>query len=500
MSRTRNSAKMILASSLCQFVILICGLILPPLLINHYGSEVNGFINLVKQIMSYFGVVCLGLGVSAQVALYDPLSKRDWTSINKILASTRYFFNKSSIYFSILVLLGSLILPLVLKTNISSLEIILIFIITGVGAICEYVIITKYKVFLAADQKQYINSIVTAEGILLNTIISVVLIKTYASIVIIQLASTVVYILRLLTTIRYVSKHYPYLSFTQAKPDENLLKDRWKAFFYQLSGMIINLSPIIIISLIGNLSDASIFSVYFMIFSSLAMIANIFSSGLSAPFGDIIVSNNHFHLKKAFSAFEFMYTTVLTCCFFIICVILCSFVGSYIHNTDDVQYVRPTFALLMSVYFFVRNYRIPYTTIVEAKGLFKYNGSYNIVEALAFIVLSILLVYKFSLNGIPIAGIITSLPRTLHYIVFCKKEFVDIFNFNLIVLKLFILVSVGLISFFVIRLEPSDSILSWIISALPYILISALFAIIINIALGFNNFKMFLKKINNILH
>jgi len=500
MSRTKNSVRMIIASTVCQIVILVCGLILPPLFIKHFGSEVNGFVNLVKQLMSYFGVVCLGLGVSAQVALYKPLSEQDWKQINKILVTAKCFFERSSIYFLILVLLSSVLFPYVLETQIKWYDISSIIIITGIGSVCEYVVITKYKVFLAAAQRQYINSKVTAEGILLNTIVSIFLIYLDCNIIIIQIASTAIYILRLLVTVRYVKRHFPRLSFDQEKPDYNVLKDRWKAFFYQLSGIIINLSPIIIVSFVGNLKDASVFSIYFMIFSSLAMIANIFSSGLSAPFGDIIVSGDTQKLKESFAVFEFMYTTVLTCCFFIICIIICSFVGSYIHNEDGVEYVIPPFAYLMSVYFFIKNFRIPFTTLVEAKGLFDINSKYNMIEAIIFVIFSIVLVWMWGIIGIAIAGIISSLPRTLLYIYFCKKKFNGAFNSLILVIKFTVILIIGTMGFLCLSPQIKDTIFSWIISIIPYILFGIFVSFVVNIILDFGNSKIFISKFIKLLH
>ena len=167
MSRTSNSIKMVLASTLCQIVIFVCGLILPPFLISQYGSEVNGLLNLVKQLMSYFSIVSIGLGISAQVALYKPIADKDWKAINVVLATVKYFYNISGIIFAILVFFSSAIIPFVINSTIPTYDVILIILITGIGSISEYVIISKYKLFLSANQRQYINSYITAEGILL---------------------------------------------------------------------------------------------------------------------------------------------------------------------------------------------------------------------------------------------------------------------------------------------------------------------------------------------
>lgn len=494
MSRTSNSIKMVIASTLCQVVVLVCGLILPPLLISQYGSEVNGLLNLVKQLMSYFGIVCLGLGVSAQVALYKPIADNDWKSINAILAAAKHFYNVSGLLFACLIFLSSAIVPFVVDSSIPTLDIVLVILITGIGSISEYVIISKYKVFLSANQKQYINSRITAEGILLNTIVSVLLIKCNCSIIIIQLGSSIVYVLRLLYTIRYVKKNYPFISFSAEKPALDKMQNRWSAFSYQLSRMIINLSPMIIVSITASLSDASVFSVYFMVFSSLAMIAGIFSSGLQAPFGDIIAKKETETLKKAFSSFEFLYSLALSICFCCGMLLMISFVGSYIHNDDGVDYIRPWFSFFMCISFFVTNIRIPFTTLVEAKGLFKVNNKYNLWEAVAFIACSIPMVHYWGIIGIAVAGVITGIPRTLHYIIYCRKVFDEVISVFRLLLKSVLTVALSSCLYFVLHPAIGDNVFQWFLYAIPYALLGIISVIVLHIAIDYKALKTLLSR------
>lgn len=486
---------MVVASTLCQIVILICGLILPPLLISQYGSEVNGLLNLVKQLMAYFSVVCLGLGVSAQVALYKPIADNDWKTINAILAAVKHFYNISGVFFAILIFLSSAIVPFIINSTIPTLDIVSIILITGVGSISEYVIIAKYKVFLSANQKQYINSRITAEGILLNTIISILLIKGDFNIIIIQIGASLTYVLRLLYTIRYVKKNYPLISFKSERPALDKMKNRWNAFSYQISRMIINLSPMIIISIVGSLNDASVFSIYFIVFSSLTMIAGIFSSGIQAPFGDIIARQETDTLKNAFASFEFLYTLILSVCFSAGMLLMISFIKSYVHNNDGVNYVLPTFSFCMCISFFITNYRIPFTTLVEAKGLFKVNNKYNIIEAILFIICSIFMVKVWGLLGIAIAGIVTGLPRTIHYIIYCKRHFNNVINISKILIKFCATIIMSSLLYYILTPASYNNIFIWLLSSTPYIIICLIVITLLHILIDYNSFLSIYKRI-----
>ena len=496
MSRTSNSIKMVMASTANQIVAVLCGFILPPLLINHLGSEINGLLSAVKQMMAYFGIVCLGLGSAAQVALYKPLADGDWKKINAILASTKHFFAQSGLVFAILILVSSFAFPFLFKSDVPFIDIFLIIIITGVGSISEYVVVAKYKVFLAANQKNYINSKITTEGIALNTFISILLIYCGCSAVIIQIGATIVYIIRLLLTIRYVKRHYPQISFNSEQRDDTALKDRWTAFSYQVSGIVISLTPAIVIGILCSLSDVSVYSIYFMLFSALMMIAGIFSAGLSAPFGDMFVRGETESVNAAFQGYEFVYTTIMYVCFSCAVVLLPSFISSYIHNADGVNYVLPVFSLLMCFNYITQCLRTPFKTILEAKGLFRENYKLNIAEALLFVLASFLFVYLWGLNGIAIAGIVTALPRSIKYLTDCCALLTGRNKKSRFIVKQMMNVLCSMALFFLFsEYLNSDNLIDWLISAIPYALCLSMVTLLFNIIIDFPSFLVVRKRL-----
>lgn len=496
MSRASNSIKMIMSSTVTQIVTVVCGFVLPPLFIAHFGSELNGLLNAVKQMMAYFGIVCLGLGSAAQVALYKPIAENDWKRINSILAATKHFYNQSGIVFALLILVSSFAFPFLFVSDIPFWDVFLIIIITGVGSLCEYIVVAKYKVFLSANQQNYINSRITAEGIALNTLISVLLIFLGLNVIIIQVGATVVYIIRLLLTVRYVKNHYPNLSFSKEIRDESAIKNRWSAFSYQVAGIIISLTPAIVIGSLCSLSDVSVYSIYFMLFSALMMIAGIFSAGLSAPFGDMMVKNESNAMNKAFKCYEFVYTTIMYFCFTCAAVLLPSFVRAYIHNNDGVNYVLPTFSLLMCFNYISQCARTPFKTIIEAKGLFKENYKWNLIEAFAFVLVSVFLVYLWGLNGIAIAGIMTSLPRSLKYLKDCCSLLSSDNSMWRMICKqiLNILFSMG-IYYLMSDSIISDNLIEWLLFAIPYVIGLGILTVLFNIIIDPTSFKLLRGKL-----
>ena len=77
LTERKKSVLLTVSSNLfLQFVTVICGFILPPLIIVHFGSAMNGMVSSIKQFISYLNIVEAGVGGAAIVALYKPLAEK----------------------------------------------------------------------------------------------------------------------------------------------------------------------------------------------------------------------------------------------------------------------------------------------------------------------------------------------------------------------------------------------------------------------------------------
>ena len=56
---------------LYQIVAIICGFILPRLILRTYGSETNGLVNSIQSILNIITLMEMGVGAVVQSALYN---------------------------------------------------------------------------------------------------------------------------------------------------------------------------------------------------------------------------------------------------------------------------------------------------------------------------------------------------------------------------------------------------------------------------------------------
>ena len=82
------------SSLIFQLTTIICGFILPRLILNAFGSEVNGLVNSIAQFLGVISFLELGVGAVVQSALYKPLAEKNQEDVSKIISSANKFFTR----------------------------------------------------------------------------------------------------------------------------------------------------------------------------------------------------------------------------------------------------------------------------------------------------------------------------------------------------------------------------------------------------------------------
>lgn len=81
-------------SLIYQFVVVVCGFILPRFFLIYYGTEVNGLVASITQFLGFIMLAECGVGAVVQSALYKPLAEKNDLEISKIIISAERFFRK----------------------------------------------------------------------------------------------------------------------------------------------------------------------------------------------------------------------------------------------------------------------------------------------------------------------------------------------------------------------------------------------------------------------
>lgn len=83
-----------ISSLIFQVTTIVCGFILPRLILNAFGSNVNGLVNSITQFLGIISFLELGVGAVVQSALYKPLAENRQNDVSKIISSANKFFRR----------------------------------------------------------------------------------------------------------------------------------------------------------------------------------------------------------------------------------------------------------------------------------------------------------------------------------------------------------------------------------------------------------------------
>ena len=169
MNRTKKFALNATFSAIQQVVVMIVGLITPRVMLQFYGSEINGLVASITQFISYISLNEAGLSGAAFYSVYTPLAEHVVQGINGVVSAAKRTYTRLGYVFTGLTLvLAAIYASIVTVQGLSIQEIFFLILVMGVSGAMEFFTMAKYRVLFTADQKQYILSICTMVGVVLN--------------------------------------------------------------------------------------------------------------------------------------------------------------------------------------------------------------------------------------------------------------------------------------------------------------------------------------------
>ncbi len=480
--RTKRTIKNMIFNVLQQVVGIIVNFILPPMIISHFGSIINGLVSTIRQIMSYAGLTGAGIASASTYALYKPLANKDTKKINGIYNATNKMFIKAGNLFSVILLIVAMIYPFFVVDNIDKLTVGLLVIVMGIAGLSEFYVIGKYQALLSAEQKNFVVALAQTIGNILNVLIAIVLIKLNQSIIIVQLGASIVYVMRILILAYYIKKNYSYLD-NKEKPLLGEIKQRNDAIIHEITALMVNASSIILISFFLGFKYASIYSVYLLVFSGLNMICSIVSNAIYASFGEIITKKETAVLNKAFNIYEWIYMFSITILYIVAFILIMPFISIYTREMTDINYYLPILGAMFAFVGLLNNMKIPARTLVIASGHFKETKNRSIIEMFVNIIGQIIFIPLFGIYGALLGCILSNLYRTIDFIIYTNNKILHTNNKR--VLKR--IISSALISILVILVmmllipQKMDSYIIWMLYGIGVTLATFIVQLIVNI-------------------
>lgn len=484
----------VICSLLQQLVVTICGFILPRLIINVFGSEVNGLISSLTQFLSYISLLEGGLTGVVAANLYKPLASGDNVLLSRVVKTASSFYKKIAFLFFCYTVLVAFVYPLIVKTHFSFSYICTFTFILSINFIVQYLFAITWKTLLVADKKGYFVSLTYIFVVILNTCISCVIIHFYKNIRFVKFISATIYLIQPVAYHLFVKKHYKIIKDVDA--DNALLSQRWDGFAINIAAFIHNNTDVIVLTLMASLSDVSVYTVYLLVVNGLKSIVMSVSNAIVPSVGIAYAKGNNDELNRAFDKYELV---ILYLSFFLFSVggiCITSFVKLYTSGITDYNYNQPVFGWLLVVSELIYCVKEPYLMLAYSANKFKDFKFAAYTEAVINICLSIVFVKFLGIIGVAIGTLVAMTFRTVYQILYLhhhilERSIIRLFK-GILFYTIGMIIIIYISSFFF--LEPDNTILGWILYAVKNSILALTILGIISIFIYKINQRKVIKK------
>lgn len=420
--RKKKLLKNTIASITFEVTTLICGFILPRLILRYYGSQVNGLVNSITQFLQIIALFDMGVGAVVQSTLYKPLAEKDNVLISKIVKSAKRFFDLLGIALLIYIAILVCVYPSLINDQFSWLYTVMLICAMGISSFSQYYFGVVERLLLTADQRGYIQYNAQTIVLIMNTLACVLLIRSGMSIQIVKLATSCIYLLRPLYLHIYVNKQYSIDRKIQY--NEEPIKQKKNGIAQHLASVVLNNTDVVVLTIFSTLSNVSIYSVYNMVVYGVKQLFTSSTTGVQAVLGELWAKKQYAQLQSFFNKIEWLMHTAITIVFGCTAILITSFVMVYTHGVTDVNYYQPLFAVLITMAHASHCLRLPYNIMILAGGHYKQTQKNYIIAALLNIIISILFVRKFGLIGVAIGTLIAMLYQTIWMAYYDSQNFI----------------------------------------------------------------------------
>ena len=486
--KSKKALYNIVTEFLYQIVAIVCSFILPRFILKSYGSEYNGLTQSITQFLSYISLLTLGISGSTRVAIYK--SKGDTEKISSVIKTTQNYMKKVSCAFIAYVLILTFVYPLIIKTSVPRIEIVLLVIIIGIGTFFEYALGVTYSALVSAMQSKYIHNIILICLKIISTLVSTLLILNGNNIFIVKLIGSICFALGPIILTKVVNKKYNIN--VKAKPDNNTLNQKKDVMAHSIANCVHEYTDVFLLSLFSNATVISIYSVYNLVLGGIRKIPTIFTNGLEGAFGEIWAKDDKIKFKESFNTFEFLMYSLASVLFTCTAFLMIPFIKIYTKGVTDINYILPTFAYLSVLATATLCIRTPYVIAVQAAGMYKETKKAAITEAALNFVISLIFVFKFGIIGVTIGTLIANIYRTIQYETFISNKLIDRSNKDFIKILVWsgTCFTISLVLKTIIPIPIINTWIDWILHGILYLIIT----LAVSIFMAFLFYKSELEK------
>lgn len=420
--RKRKLIKNIIATIIKYFVFMIIGFIMPRLIIQYYGSAVNGLVNSITQFLGYISLLDMGVYAVVASSLYAPLAKKDDAEVSRIVVSCDRIYKKIALVLLIYSVIVMFVYPFAINDEFSFWYIAGLVFVLALNSFSQYFFGMTWMILLGADQRVYVKHYIETFVASISFLLSALLILKGLSIQTVKLAAAIVFFIKPFFLSVYVKRNYNINKKITLNGEP--IKQKMSGVAHHLARAVFTSTDMTIITLFSSLESVSIYSVYYMVVNAVSELMKTLSDSVTSLIGNMLSKEEYARLKDFFKCYVWAVHFVAVVAFSTIAVSIRSFVRIYTKGVKDANYDAPVFALVMIVAYAIYTVRMPYNQMINAAGHYKQTQKSAIIEMLINLTVSVILVLKFDIVGVAIGTLLAMLYRTAYFVIYLSKNII----------------------------------------------------------------------------
>lgn len=414
MSRTKKSARNIVYSLVNVLLTLVLMFGVRTLFIETLGVTYLGLNGVFKNIFQFLSLAELGIGTAISYRLYKPLNEHN----ERRIAALMTFFRKAYNIISIIIVVISLALMPFLNNIIGDqapgINIYIVFIIYIAQTLSTYLFFAYKTTLITADQREYVISKYGNYVVVVSSMVEIAVLYFFQSFIGYLLVVVGSNIIKNLLVSRQVDRDYPYIHEYDEKLDKEELKEMYKDFYssflYRINSVVLTSTDNLILTYFIGLNVVGYYSNYLLITMNLKRFLRPVLESVKASLGSFIAQKTP---RESYELFQII--NVLTAILYggasIGLFILSNrFISLWIGEEFTLSLL---FVILLSFEFYFRGMQLFLAQIRNAMGLFQQLKYRPIGSMIVNLVLSLVLVQYFGIEGVIFATIMSSITTNM---------------------------------------------------------------------------------------
>lgn len=420
MTNRKRSLLNLSSAALGQILAIAIGFLLPKLFITNFGSEINGLLSSANEILVYLALFEAGVGAVTMQALYGPIARKEWGSINGILSATNVYYKKTGFIYLIALTMIAAVYPLFVASSLSHLTVSLLILFIGLPQVVSFFVQSKYILLLKADGRNYAITNLSSMITLSTGVAKVVLLLLGVHVLPVIAIQCLVLMVQALVLSRYVKRIYPQLSIKES-PDYGAISQKNYMLVHQVSNLVFHSTDVMILTMVMGLKFVSVYSIYKLVMAQMNNIIHILQSSFDFILGQTFQTDRESYIHRI-DQFESWFSSFLFALCAVIYFILYDFVRLYTSNVQDIVYADHGLVLLFVLIELLTVLRMPMQQTINYAGHFKQTLHQTVTETVLNIVISLVAVNFWGTYGVLAGTIVSQLYRSNEVIIYANKR------------------------------------------------------------------------------